>query len=182
VSIADAIRDFDYLQRLAECDKNEAIVCRNNLADAFDDIAMDEANPYHSEYRCLHPVSKHTGIDPLRDILRRRLPLSLAYSKEERNHQILKYYKAKIPPSHISPFVDHLARFIIAFASGTWLIVPMLIMSLHKSLTTSLVTTSVAVVLLAVFLSFVIRTTNSETIFMTAAYAAVLVVFIGAGS
>jgi hypothetical protein len=181
VTIADAIRDFEYFQGLTECDENEATECRNNLTDAFDEIAMNEADPYHTEYRYLETLFKPTRVDPLRDILRRRLPRSLAYSEEERKRHILNYYKENKPPSQISPFVDRLARFIIAFASGTSLIVPIIIMSLDKSLTKSLVTTSVAVVLLAAFLSFVIRTTNSETIVATAAYAAVLVVFIGVG-
>ena len=160
----------------------EAADYRNDLTDAFDEIATNSADPYNTEYRYLEPPFKPTRVDPLRDLLRRRLPRSLAYSSEERNNNILNFLKSDKPPTNISPFVDRLARFIIAFASGTSLIVPMIIMSLHPSITKSLITTSVAVVLLAAFLSFVIRSSNAETIVATAAYAAVLVVFIGVGS
>ena len=71
-----------------------------------------------------------------------------------------------------------LARFIIAFISGASLIVPMVIMSLDKFLRKSLITTSVAVLLFAAFISFVMKVKNSDIITATAAYAAVLVVFV----
>lgn len=182
IDLVQAIRDFEYFQQLPVCDPAEGVGYRNDLTDAFDDLATDAADPYNTEYRYLEPFFKAARVDPLRDILRRRLPRSLAYSSEERDHNIVNYYKSKRPPTNVSPFVDRLARFIIAFASGTSLIVPMIIMSLNQSLTKSLITTSVAVVLLAAFLSFVIRSSNAETIVATAAYAAVLVVFIGVGS
>jgi hypothetical protein len=94
----------------------------------------------------------------------------------------VQYYVKKKPPAEISPFVDGLARFTIAFVSGASLIIPMVVMSLNKSLTKSLVTTSIAVLILAGFLSFVIRAPNAETIIATAGYAAVLVVFVGVAS
>jgi hypothetical protein len=51
-------------------------------------------------------------------------------------------------------------------------------MSFNKSLRRSLITTSVAVLLIAVFVSFVIKAKNSDIIQATVAYAAVLVVFV----
>lgn len=79
--------------------------------------------------------------------------------------------------------MDHSARFIVAFLGGASLLVPMLVMSLPKvTLTKSLVTTSVAVLLFAVVLSFVFKPGNAETVVGTATYAAVLVVFVGTSS
>ena len=78
-------------------------------------------------------------------------------------------------------------KFGSAMIGGLFLIVPMLIMTLHKSLATSLITVSVSVILFALFIVFgseVIGTDPSqqELILSTAAYAAVLVVFVGAGN
>lgn len=82
-------------------------------------------------------------------------------------------------PEEISPFVDKLARLILAFGAGASLIVPVVIMRLNTNVTKSLITTSVAVVLFAVFLAFAVRASNTDTLAATATYAAVLVVFVG---
>jgi hypothetical protein len=93
-----------------------------------------------------------------------------------------------------------LNHFTMAIIGGISLIVPMLIMALHRSRVTSLVVTSVAVTLFAVFLAFwcVISRHFSwvknrrdleqpddglgakDVLLVTAAYTAVLVVFVGA--
>jgi hypothetical protein len=169
------------LERLGVSDREEMEDYREGLTDAFNEIASEPADPYNSNYRLLENLPKTVRFDLLRDILRRMLPRSLTYSTEEKRRRTLQYVKKK-PPTEISSVVDLLARSTIAFVSGASLIVPMVIMSLGKSLTKSLATTSIAVLILAGFLSFVIRTPNAETIVTTAAYAAVLVVFVGVGS
>jgi VIT1/CCC1 family predicted Fe2+/Mn2+ transporter len=75
-------------------------------------------------------------------------------------------------------------KFAVAMIGGTFLIVPMLIMTLHNSLTTSLVTVSVAVILFALAIVLSSEVTGAdpsqlELVVSTAAYAAVLVVFVG---
>lgn len=88
-----------------------------------------------------------------------------------------------LPPDEVSPFVDKVARFLVAFVGGASLVVPMLIMRLPEvSLIKSLVTVSVAVLLFAVVLSLVMRASNTDTMVATATYAAVLVVFVGTTS
>jgi hypothetical protein len=82
-------------------------------------------------------------------------------------------------PEVYSKFLDVFARFVIGTAGGCSLIVPMVVMVLHASLRKSLVTTSVALVLFALFLGLVFETSNKDTITATATYAAVLVVFVG---
>ena len=86
-------------------------------------------------------------------------------------------------PQNVSPFVDKLARFIIAFTGGAALVVPMLIMSLPSiQRTKSLITVSLAVTLFAAMMSVAMRASNTETLVATATYAAVLIVFVGTSS
>jgi len=116
--------------------------------------------------------------DAVREFLRKRLPQRLSYSHEEFISNPYNDIRERTPETY-SPFVDRLARFLIAVGGGAALIVPMLIMSFHPSQTKSLVTVSVAVVLFALTLSLAFSTDNKDTLQATATYAAVLVVFVG---
>lgn len=111
----------------------------------------------------------------------KHLPSRLTFSHQERLAR-MKEFEDGVPPKTVSTFVDRLARLIAAFAGGVFLIVPMIIMTLHPSETKSLVTVSVAVVVFALLLSFGIQVSNIETLVSTATYAAVLVVFVGTSS
>ncbi|CZR51287.1 uncharacterized protein PAC_01162 [Phialocephala subalpina] len=76
-----------------------------------------------------------------------------------------------------------LGRLFMALFGGLALIIPMLIMTLHPGKVTSLTTTSVFVVAVAVALSYFMKDAQSKDIVgATAAYAAVLVVFVGTGT
>lgn len=75
-------------------------------------------------------------------------------------------------------FLDLFGGVLIAYLAGASLVVPMVIMSLGKSLHKSLITTSVFVCLLALILSM-IGLKYGDVITSTFAYAAVLVVFVG---
>jgi VIT1/CCC1 family predicted Fe2+/Mn2+ transporter len=87
-------------------------------------------------------------------------------------------YLSGEPPEEVSPFVDGLALFLVAFLGSTMLVVPMLIMRLPEiTVVKSLVTVSTAVLLFAAALSVLFRVSNTETIIATATYAAVLVFF-----
>ncbi|KAF4635736.1 hypothetical protein G7Y89_g2354 [Cudoniella acicularis] len=70
-------------------------------------------------------------------------------------------------------------RITIGIIGGLAIITPMLIMSINSSKTKDLVTTSVCVFFFAVLLGFSRKQSNGELLAGTAAYAAVLVVFIG---
>jgi hypothetical protein len=124
----------------------------------------------------MHP--KTISRDPIREFLRKRLYKRLSWPAAEIISRRLDFYKNGIPETY-SPFVDWLARFIIAIGGGAALIVPMLIMSIHSSQPKSLVTVSGAVVLFALCVSLVFQAENRETLTATATYAAVLVVFVG---
>ncbi|GKT41042.1 uncharacterized protein ColSpa_01223 [Colletotrichum spaethianum] len=70
----------------------------------------------------------------------------------------------------------------MALVGGVFLIAPMLIMVLHPGLVTSLVTTSVCVFAFSLVMSLpVFLKAPFDVLSATAAYAAVLVVFIGTG-
>ncbi|KAK4237703.1 hypothetical protein C8A03DRAFT_44466 [Achaetomium macrosporum] len=120
-------------------------------------------------------------IDPLRQTLMRRLPPWLTFSNEEKAERSKEYGEGQLPKAVSAP-VDRLARFLIAFTGGSFLICPMLILSLNPSTTKSLVTVSLAVLLFILLLSFGIRVSNVVTLVATATYAAVLVVFVGTSS
>jgi VIT1/CCC1 family predicted Fe2+/Mn2+ transporter len=76
-----------------------------------------------------------------------------------------------------------LSRLAMALFGGAALIAPMLIMTLHQSKLTSLLTTSLFVVAVAVFSAWWMEdATGKDIVGATAAYAAVLVVFVGTGT
>jgi VIT1/CCC1 family predicted Fe2+/Mn2+ transporter len=71
-------------------------------------------------------------------------------------------------------------RLTMALFGGVALIAPMLIMSLHQSLKVALITTSVATVLFGIIIGFGAKDSSGKDVLgATAAYAAVLVVFVG---
>ena len=122
---------------------------------------------------------KSGSIDPLRNFLRRVLPKSLTWSYKEFQRRDFNDYLEDKAPQEISPFVDTLARFIVAITGGLSLVIPMLVMRLGETLPKSLTTVSVAVVLFSALTSLMFKASNVETLGATAAYAAVLVVFVG---
>ena len=127
------------------------------------------------------PKSTSSSIDPLRNFLKRVLPKELTWTNDERNPSDYEDYWLK-PPEDVSPFVDRLARFIVAITGGLSLVIPMLVMRLGETLPKSLTTVSVAVLLFSALTSLMFKASNVETLGATAAYAAVLVVFVGTSS
>jgi uncharacterized membrane protein YqjE len=76
-----------------------------------------------------------------------------------------------------------LSRLSMALIGGLALIAPMLIMTLHNTRLTTLLTTSLFVIGVAVGLAWKMKDAKSQDIIAaTAAYAAVLVVFVGTGT
>ncbi|KAK7942486.1 uncharacterized protein PG986_011599 [Apiospora aurea] len=178
--VANAIKDYDYLNKLVPVTGSVAKRQRLDLEQAFEEVGTLHDDP--GGYRRL-PDTSLLPTDPMRDALKRRLRKSLTYTKREMGRRTTEYLLGREPPEEVSPFVDKLARFIVAFIGGTALVVPMLIMRLPDvSLTKSLVTVSVAVLLFAAALSVGLMASNMETMVSTATYAAVLAVFVGTTS
>lgn len=174
-----AISDFETFRSLGYITGSQAKQRHADLTEAFPDIAGLPGAPFNSLYRCPKSTSM-TPTDPLRNFLKAHLPQSVTYTKSEMRDRIDEYLAGK-PPQRVSPFVDKLSRFLIAFAGGAALVVPMVVMTIDKSVTKSLITVSLAVLLIAIFVSLGIRASNMETVLATATYAAVLVVFVGTG-
>jgi VIT1/CCC1 family predicted Fe2+/Mn2+ transporter len=73
-------------------------------------------------------------------------------------------------------------RITMAMFGGVALIVPMVIMTLNPSNETSLITVAAATILVALLLAvYATDSTGKDVLAATAAYAAVLVVFVGNG-
>jgi hypothetical protein len=73
-------------------------------------------------------------------------------------------------------------RLIMALFGGIALITPVQIMAFHPTRNTCLITTTVATLLFAPILAFEARDSSGKDVLTaTAAYAAVLVVFVGTG-
>ncbi|RDL39332.1 uncharacterized protein BP5553_03672 [Venustampulla echinocandica] len=80
---------------------------------------------------------------------------------------------------YISPSVDNFARVIFAVTGGLFLLAPMVALSYITSKTYLIITTVLFVLVFAACLGLLSKGSNHELIGATAAYAAVLVVFVG---
>jgi hypothetical protein len=77
-------------------------------------------------------------------------------------------------------FDEYLKRIGVAVLTGISLIAPMLVMKLLGGLTTQLVTASVSIIVAGIVLALVGDMEKKDVVSATAAYAAVLIVFVGA--
>ncbi|EXJ75166.1 uncharacterized protein A1O5_01862 [Cladophialophora psammophila CBS 110553] len=118
-------------------------------------------------------------VGALREFLRKWLPRQLSWSLEARWERPYEYHLGEYP-AYYSRFVEGVPKFLFAPAAGCSFVVPMTIMvkggaSQKKSLTT----VSVAVTIFAMILTIGAKLENKDALAVTAAYAAVLVVFVG---
>lgn len=170
-----AIRDYKFMREMDNATlANER---RADLSQAFPEIANHTGDPFNSRY-CTWKTQTPSASDPIRNFLKIGLPRSLTYTKAEMFHRMDDYLDHQ-PPQDVSPIVDKIARFMVAFVGGAALIVPVLTMSFLATQASKLATLSVAVLLFAMASAVGFRATNSETLVSTATYAAVLVVFVG---
>ncbi len=84
--------------------------------------------------------------------------------------------------TEVSRLVDGLARIIVAITGGVFLLVSMIIMTFATDAHMRLIIASVAVLWCAVSIALGSKVTNQELIAATAAYSAVLVVYVGTTS
>lgn len=156
---------------------SQARRCRLDLEQAFgdDDVQFTDEGAGYRRFR----DPRLLPTDTLRDLLKRHLPRALTYTPGDMRKRTEEYLAGE-PPEEVSPFVDRLARFLVAFLGGAMLVVPMLVMRLPEvTVAKSLVTVSASVLLFAGALSVLFKASNTETLVATATYAAVLVVFVG---
>ncbi|KAK4094326.1 hypothetical protein Purlil1_931 [Purpureocillium lilacinum] len=172
---AIAIRDYQFLRNKASVERAE-VPHRKLLLQRYFQSESDFGDPFESHYSYFQDADGK--VDPLRAAMMKYLPAHLAFSRQERRERGKEFSEGKAPRV-VSALVDRLVRFVIAVTGGVFLVVPMIIMTLHPSQTKSLVTVSVALLVFSLMLSFVVRVSNVETLVSTATYAAVLVVFVG---
>jgi hypothetical protein len=79
---------------------------------------------------------------------------------------------------HISPSVDRIARLTMALLGGILLLTPMAVLPFLNSLKWVLIATSLFVTFFGIVLAMVSKVSNDQTLAATAAYGAVLVVFV----
>jgi hypothetical protein len=70
------------------------------------------------------------------------------------------------------------ARFLIAVFAGSFLVVPLIVLSFQTSKASNLITVSICIVVFSLLVSLLSKASNYETMAASAAYAAVLAVFI----
>jgi len=172
---ATAIRDYQFLRNKASVEGAE-VRNRKLLLHNYFYSESDFGDPFASHYSYFQDADGK--VDPLRTAMMKYLPAHLSFSRQERRERAKEFSEGKAPRV-VSTLVDRLVRFVIAVTGGVFLVVPMIIMTLHPSQTKSLVTVSVALLIFSLMLSFVVRVSNVETLVSTATYAAVLVVFVG---
>ncbi|KAJ5686428.1 hypothetical protein N7536_009047 [Penicillium majusculum] len=170
---ATAIRNYQFLRGKAALGKAETRKRKLLLQRYFQSKVNDQ---FHSHYCSFHDAEQ--GVDPLRKALMRYMPSFLAFSSEEKMSRPREYSEGKVP-REVSVAVDRLTRFLVAITGGIFLVVPMIIMTLHQSKTKSLITVSICIVLFALIMALGVRVSNVETLVSTATYAAVLMVFLG---
>ena len=76
-----------------------------------------------------------------------------------------------------SRLADVITRFLVALIAGTFLVIPLVVLSHQSSNQAHLVTISIFIILFSFLMSLLTRATNEETMAASAAYAAVLSVF-----
>ncbi|KAH8891658.1 hypothetical protein GQ53DRAFT_720301 [Thozetella sp. PMI_491] len=171
----NAIRDYEYMRQLIV--PPSVSNYQMSIMNAFPELSSMPGEPLGTRYLTFRTVLRPQE-DGVREFLRLYLPSRLSWTRTERDIRLNDYHHGRAPEIY-SPFVDSLARFIMAVACGAALIVPMVVMTFDPSRNKSLITVSISVLLFAIFLASGIGATNTEVLAATATYAAVLVVFVG---
>ncbi|KAE8307526.1 hypothetical protein BDV41DRAFT_554453 [Aspergillus transmontanensis] len=160
--VAAAIQDYDYmteklLQSTAAGEEDPFLVTTNDIL-GF--CLMNDNNLIPSRHQ-----------------------LKLPDHERHRNHRVVLPGPSRNAHGQKVQWSQLLERLLMGVCGGVALIAPMLIMVLHQDQATALTTTSVATILFAVGLAFLGKNLRGqEVLAAVAAYAAVLVVFVGANS
>ncbi|KAF2669611.1 hypothetical protein BT63DRAFT_425287 [Microthyrium microscopicum] len=175
-SYSEAVRNIEYMTKfptlrfdLAFNRSNTLFPCvQPKMADSFD-------------YCNFRPAS--LAVDQVRSFLQKILPQKLVLGDASLFYKLYKRRANEVPrPKQLSPIVDGFARIIVAITGGVFLLVPMIIMTWVTNAHIRLIIVSVAVLWFAISIAVTSKATNQELMGATAAYTAVLVVYIGTTS
>ena len=183
---------------------DEALVSLHNLM-RMETFAMadnewqsglrQDLNPYEVyKTRLVRPDLDYRGgtRDPLRHGLRKCLrgiwffahSRKGAHSHRDKSDPSPSELEANVRRSYQNTgrLADTIARFLIAIMTAAFLIAPLGFLTKETSIGAHLVTVSIFILAFAVFLAICSRATNQEIMGASAAYAAVLVVFVSSRS
>jgi hypothetical protein len=184
--VANALKDYQYMDQLPSLPSSLAFRQRTELERVFESMIQpnttginpsDKSVPYDNHYLSLNPRPSQKA-DPVRELLRKVLPKYISWTAQEKKNRRADYSRGE-PPEIYSPSLNRIARFLVGLVGAAWLIVPLLIMAFHSSLTKTMITVCTSVVLFALAVSLVFELDNKDTVTATSTYAAVLVVFVG---
>lgn len=171
---SEAMRNIDYLTGFSSAGHDAAAWQSRPVIPGMQIQTRD-----HFDYVSF-PASA-PGLDQVRSVLKRILPAKHAPNQR---YSPARMGKVGLTVSHteVSRLVNRLAWIIVAITGGVFLLVPMIIMTFATDAHMRLVVVSVAVLWFAVSVALVSKATNQELIAATAAYSAVLVVYVGTTS
>ena len=176
-SPVEALRNLDYITACAQ---------RGELDDPF--LVTTKKTLHRRLIEEIEADYRSRGDDPFRsglrteDFERFRKDMAmlhggaLATPLDDRN--VLRFGSTRGLRNRQAALKGYLERLVMAVMGGAFLVAPMLIMVLAPSLVTSLVTTCVFVFAFSLVISFFLEKAF-DVLSATAAYAAVLVVFVG---
>jgi hypothetical protein len=181
-----SLRDYEWTQNLKSVPWQEAEKHLNEISGTFSELESAYRNPYARDSGSLVDIGKRSSIDPMRKALTRFLPRQLTVDSSIQAELLtqmrdLDFTEAEMPfqPISTSHFVSNTARFLLALLGGLFLLIPMIIMNFVGRQHMRLLVTSLFVILFSAFLSSLKKTSSLEVFGGTAAYAAVLVIFVG---
>ena len=154
--------------------------------------ARNDLNPYETYKTRLVRVDlapRSSSRDPIQHYLRKCLRKMWYSTRSTRNLEKDEENGIKSPVSNVRAMFDRsyqntarvaeaVTRFLIAIFAGSFLVVPLIVLSFQTSKESHLITVSVCIVVFSLLISLLSKASNYETMAASAAYAAVLAVFI----
>lgn len=154
--------------------------------------ARNDLNPYETYKTRLVRVDlapRSSSRDPIQHYLRKCLRTLWYSTRSARSEDKDEESGIKSPVSNARAMFDRsyqntarvaeaATRFFVAVFAGSFLVVPLVVLSFQTSKESHLVTVSVCIVVFSLLVSLLSKASNYETMAASAAYAAVLAVFI----
>jgi hypothetical protein len=175
---SEAMRNIEYLTKFPSQRFDNAFN-RSNIVFPFVKPKMSD----NYDYCNFHAPSP--AVDQVRSLLQQILPQRVILSDASLFYKLYKRRPEELPrpsPRQLSPVVDGFARILVATTGGVFLLVPMIIMTWVTNVHIRLIIVSVSVLWFAISIALTSKATNQELITATAAYTAVLVVYVGTTS
>ena len=155
-------------------------------------LRSNDRNPYEMYKTRLvrvDTVGRRCSGDLLRRSLRKYLRASWFFLRFQGQHAVqggpsAAEVEANLKQSYhnTSQLADILTRFLIALIAGVFLVGPLAVFAHQSTAEAHLVTISVFIVLFSILVSLLTRATNEDAMVASAAYAAVLSVFLSNNS